>query len=138
MKEIADLVLPDDLKYAEDHEWAREESGQYRIGVSDFAQDQLGDITFVELPEVGDLIERGEEFGTLESTKAVADLYMPISGEVLEVNSVLEDSPGLVNEDPYGKGWVALVKLSNPAELEDLMNREAYLEYLEGMEEEED
>jgi glycine cleavage system H protein len=138
MKEIADLVLPDDVKYAEDHEWAREENGQYRIGVSDFAQDQLGDITFVELPEVGDVIEQGEEFGTLESTKAVADLYLPISGEVVEVNSALEDAPGLVNEDPYGKGWIALVKPSNPAELEDLMNREAYLEYLEGMEEEED
>jgi glycine cleavage system H protein len=138
MKEIADLILPDDVKYAEDHEWARDENGQYRIGVSDFAQDQLGDITFVELPEVGDVFEKGDEFGTLESTKAVADLYLPISGEVTEVNSALEDSPGLVNEDPYGKGWVALVKPSNPAELEALMNREAYLEFLEGMEKEED
>jgi glycine cleavage system H protein len=138
MKEIADLKLPDDVKYAEDHEWARDENGQYRIGVSDFAQDQLGDITFVELPEVGDVFEKGDEFGTLESTKAVADLYLPISGEVTEVNSALEDSPGLVNEDPYGKGWVALVKPSNPAELEALMNREAYLEFLEGMEKEED
>jgi glycine cleavage system H protein len=137
MKEIADLKLPDDVKYAEDHEWTRDENGQYRIGVSDFAQDQLGDITFVELPEVGDVFEKGDEFGTLESTKAVADLYLPISGEVTEVNSALEDSPGLVNEDPYGKGWVALVKPSNPAELEALMNREAYLEFLEGMEKEE-
>ena len=138
MKEVADLILPDDLKYAEDHEWARQEGDEYRIGVSDFAQSQLGDITFVELPEVGDVFGAGEEFGTLESTKAVADLFLPISGEVTAVNSALEDSPGLVNEDPYGKGWVVLVKPSNPSELDDLMNRGAYLEFLEGMEEQED
>ena len=130
MKEINELVLPEDLKYAQDHEWARLEGDRIRIGISDFAQDQLGDITFVELPGVGDTFSKGDEFGTLESTKAVSELYMPISGEVLEVNTVLEDDPALVNSDPYGNGWMVLIKPDDPGELDELMGRAAYLEAL--------
>ena len=130
MKEINELVLPEDLKYAQDHEWARLEGDRIRIGISDFAQDQLGDITFVELPGVGDTFSKGDEFGTLESTKAVSELYMPTSGEVLEVNTVLEDDPALVNSDPYGNGWMVLIKPDDPGELDELMGRAAYLEAL--------
>ena len=134
MKEISELVVPEDLKFAEDHEWARKEGGNIRIGISDFAQDQLGDITFAELPAIGDVLEQGEEFGTLESTKAVSELYLPVGGEVVDVNRQLEDDPGLVNRDPYGKGWIVLVKPESMDEFGELMDRDAYIEMLEGLE----
>ena len=130
MKEINELVLPADLKYAQDHEWARVEGDQVRIGISDFAQDQLGDITFVELPGVGDTFGQGDEFGTLESTKAVSELYMPLGGEVVEINTALEDDPALVNNDPYGQGWMILIKPEDPGQLDGLMAQAAYLEAL--------
>lgn len=134
MKEISDLVLPDDLKYAEDHEWTRMEGQTVRVGISDYAQDQLGDITFAELPQVGDAFAQGDEFGTLESTKAVSELFAPIGGEVSAVNRDLEDDPGLVNREPYGGGWVVELRPADPSELDGLLDRNAYLEFLEGLE----
>ncbi len=133
MKEIDELNLPDDVRYAEDHEWIRSEGDKVRIGINDYAQDQLGDIVFVELPQSGDTFEKGEEFGTVESVKAVSELYIPIGGEILSVNTALEESPDLVNQSPYNDGWMIEVKPSNSAELEALITRDAYLEMLKGL-----
>jgi len=134
MKEINELNLPNDVRYAEDHEWSRTEGDRVRIGLSDYAQDQLGDIVFVELPQLGDSFEKGEEFGTVESVKAVAELYMPFGGEILSVNSALENSPELINEKPYKDGWMIEVKPSEPSELDSLMTKGDYLEMLKGIE----
>lgn len=133
MKEISELDLPDDIFYSEDHEWARSEGEIVRVGISDYAQDQLGDITFVELPEVGDTLESGDEFGTLESTKAVSEMLMPVGGEIVAVNTALEESPEQVNHDPYGEGWIVEIKPSDPGELSSLMTKAAYREMLEGL-----
>lgn len=133
MKEIDELILPEDLRYADDHEWAKPENGETTIGISDYAQAQLGDIVFVELPAPGAVIGKGELFGTVESVKAVAELYMPVGGEVLAVNKVLEESPELVNKAPYSEGWMLRVKTGNPSELDGLMNKEAYLHMLKGL-----
>lgn len=132
MKEISELNFPDDLRYAEDHEWSRMENGEVTIGICDYAQDQLGDVVFVELPEVGDTFDRGQEFGTVESVKAVSELIIPLSGEVTAVNANLEDTPELVNSEPYAGGWMLKVKLANPGELDDLMTKDAYLDMLKG------
>jgi glycine cleavage system H protein len=136
MKEIEELQLPDDVRYAEDHEWARVEADHIRVGISDYAQDQLSDVVFVELPEVGDTFGKGEEFGTVESVKAVVELYLPVGGEILAVNNALEDAPELVNESPYQKGWFIEVKPTDPSEMDTLMTREAYLEMLKGLHQE--
>lgn len=130
MKELEELNLPEDLRYAEDHEWARPEKDGVRIGISDYAQDQLGDIVFVELPRVGDSLERGAQFGTVESVKAVAELYIPLGGEVLAVNKDLEESPELLNKDPYEKGWMIELKPGDPGELDLLMARDSYIRML--------
>jgi len=132
MKEISELNFPDDLKYAEDHEWARIENDEVTIGICDYAQDQLGDVVFVELPEVGDTFDKGQEFGTVESVKAVSELIIPLSGEVTAVNANLEDTPELVNSEPYNGGWMLKIKLANPGELDDLMTKDAYLDMLKG------
>jgi glycine cleavage system H protein len=132
MKDINELTFPDDVKYFEDHEWAKLENDEAVIGISDYAQDQLGDIVFVELPQVGDTLEKGTEFGTVESVKAVSELYLPMGGEVLAVNESLEDSPELVNNEPYTGGWMIKIKPSNTAEADQLMSKEAYLEMLKG------
>ena len=132
MKEISELNLPTDVVYTKDHEWAKTEGDVIRIGISDYAQDQLGDIVFVELPEVGSSFEKGEEFGTVESVKAVSELYMPISGEITAINEALEDEPELVNNDPYGGGWMIDIKAGNPAEIDDLKPKADYLEMLKG------
>jgi len=137
VKEIDELNLPDNAHYTEDHEYALSEGsddGTIRIGLSDYAQDQLGDIVFVELPQEGDHFGKGEEFGVIESVKAVAELYMPVSGEILAVNATLEDSPELVNASPYDDGWMMRVKPANPEELETLMTRDAYRKMLKGIE----
>jgi len=134
MKEIQELEFPEDLKYTEDHEWALPEGEVIKIGISDYAQDQLGDIVFVELPKKGDHFEKGNEFGTVESVKAVAELFIPISGEIMTVNSVLDGSPELVNKDPYGDGWMIEIKPSGSDDLEILLTRDAYVEYLKGKE----
>jgi glycine cleavage system H protein len=133
MKELEEVILPEDVRYAEDHEWAKPEGDTYRIGIDDYAQDQLGDIVFVELPQVGDTFAKGDEFGTVESVKAVSELYMPIGGEVTAVNANLEDAPELVNDSPYEKGWMITVKPSDPSEYEALMTKQAYFEMLKGL-----
>ena len=132
MKELNELSFPDDVRYAESHEWARSEGDRVKVGITDYAQDQLGDIVFVELPEVGETFDKGEEFGTVESVKAVSELYLPVAGEVVAVNSSLEESPEKVNNKPYGDGWMIEVKADNPSELDGLMSKEAYLETLKG------
>ena len=132
MKEISELNLPEDLHYSESHEWARPQNGTVRIGITDYAQDQLGDIVFVELPQTGDSLEKGAEFGTVESVKAVSELYMPIAGDVVAINQTLEDAPELVNTDPYNGGWMIEVKPRNSSEIKDLLTAEAYLETLKG------
>jgi glycine cleavage system H protein len=135
MKEISELLTPHDIRYTKDHEWARLDGDIIRIGVTDYAQDQLGDIVFVEVPEPGKVLKKGEECGTLESVKAVAEVYMPVSGEIIGVNTALEESPALVNTAPYTDGWIADVKPSNPSEMDALMAHDAYLEMLKGMKE---
>jgi glycine cleavage system H protein len=130
MKSIDELNLPENCRYTQNHEWARAEGDKVRVGISDYAQDQLDDIVFVELPQVGDTFEKGEEFGTVESVKAVSELYMPVGGEVIAINSTLEDSPQLVNESPYGEGWMIDVKPTDPTEMDALLTRQAYLEML--------
>ena len=132
MKEISELNLPEDVRYADDHEWAKKSGDTVRIGISDYAQDQLGDIVFVELPEVGSTFNKGDEFGTVESVKAVSELYMPIGGEVTAINETLTDEPELVNTDPYGGGWMIEVKASDPAEMDSLKSKPDYLAMLKG------
>jgi glycine cleavage system H protein len=131
MKEIHELNLPEDVRYSNDHEWAQLTGDTIKIGISDYAQDQLGDIVFVELPEVGDSFSAGDEFGTLESVKAVSELYAPIGGEVVAVNTALEDAPELLNQDPYG-GWIIEIKPEDAGEFDNLLDREAYLDVLKG------
>jgi glycine cleavage system H protein len=133
MKEIAELEVPENLRYAKDHEWAGKADGKMRVGISDYAQDQLGDIVFVELPQVGRTLSKGEQFGTVESVKAVAELFMPLAGRILAVNNVLEESPEIVNRDPYKEGWMIEVNPSDPSELESLMTKENYLQMLKGL-----
>lgn len=132
MKEISELSLPEDVKYTDDHEWAKLDGEVATIGISDYAQDQLGDIVFVELPEVGSSFDKGEEFGTVESVKAVSELYMPMGGEVVEINPELEDAPELVNSDPYDGGWMLKIKLADAADFDALMDKGAYLDSLKG------
>jgi len=132
MKELNELSFPKDVRYAASHEWARSEGEKVKVGITDYAQDQLGDIVFVELPEVGDTLDKGQEFGTVESVKAVSELYMPMAGEVIAINSSLEESPEKVNNAPYGDGWMLEIKVDNPAELDDLMDNDAYLKTLKG------
>ncbi len=134
MKEISELNLPDDVRYSETHEWARLEGDTLRVGISDYAQDQIGDVVFVELPEAGDLFGKGEEFGSVESVKAVSELFMPVGGEILSVNADLEESPEKVNKSPYDEGWMIEVKIDDPTELDRLMTKEAYIEWLKGVE----
>ena len=134
MKEIHELNLPENLRYAEDHEWARIENCTIKIGINDYAQDQLGDIVFVELPSAGESFEKGDQFGTVESVKAVSELYMPVAGEITAVNEALDESPDLVNKDPYGEGWMLEVKPADISEIEKLMPLSAYFELLKGME----
>jgi glycine cleavage system H protein len=132
MKEISELNLPEDVKYTDDHEWAKLDGDIVTIGISDYAQDQLGDIVFVELPEEGSSFDKGEEFGSVESVKAVSELYMPLGGEVVEVNPDLEDAPEQVNTDPYGGGWMLKIKVADMAEFDGLLDKNAYLESLKG------
>jgi glycine cleavage system H protein len=132
MKDVSELSFPDDIRYAKSHEWARAEGDTVKVGITDYAQDQLGDIVFVELPEVGESFDKGAEFGTVESVKAVSELYMPVGGEIVTVNSALEDAPERVNNTPYSEGWMLEVKAQNASELDSLMDKEAYLASLKG------
>ena len=119
-------TYPDDLRYSKEHEWVRADGGQATIGITSFAADELGDIVFVELPEPGTTVQQFGTFGVIESVKAVSDLYAPISGEVVEVNEALRDTPELLNSDPFGEGWIARVEMADDGELDALMDAEAY------------
>jgi glycine cleavage system H protein len=120
------MNLPKELKYSEEHEWVRVEGNKAYIGITDFAQSELGDIVFVELPEDGDDVEQDQPFGSVESVKTVSELYAPLSGKILEVNTELEDAPELVNESPYEKAWMIVIEMSDESELDKLMSAEAY------------
>ncbi|MFC7073538.1 glycine cleavage system protein GcvH [Halovenus rubra] len=123
--------IPDDCQYLESHEWARTENDTIRIGISDFAQDELGDVVFVELPNEGDAVEQDSEFGVVESIKAVSDIYAPVSGTVTAINEELFDVPELLNEDPYGDGWMIEVEFDDENELDALLSPDAYREQIE-------
>ena len=133
MKEIDELSLPDDLLYSKEHEYVRATDQKAIVGITDYAQDQMGDLVFVELPQVGDRFRTGEVFCTVESVKAVIEVYMPLAGEVIEVNSSLEDAPEKVNNSPYEEGWMVGVRPDNPDELGQLMSSDAYLKMLKGL-----
>lgn len=125
-------MYPEDLRYSKEHEWVRVADGQATIGITSFAADELGDIVFVELPEVGSSVKQFGAFGVVESVKAVSDLNSPVSGEVTEVNEALRDQPELMNSEPFGSGWIARIKLADEGELEALMNAETYQETTAG------
>lgn len=120
------MEFPEDLRYSKEHEWVRVEGGTAVIGITDFAQDELGDIVFVELPEAGKTMQANDTFGVAESVKTVSDLYSPVSGEVVEINSTLEDEPESVNNSPYGDGWMIKVKMSDPSQADGLMSAADY------------
>lgn len=132
MKDISELKFPENVRYTKDHEWARKEGDILVAGISDYAQDQLGDVVYVELPPVGERFENGEVFGTVESVKAVSEMFIPVAGEVVAINAALSDTPDVVNADPYGAGWMIHIKPSDPAAFETLMTQEAYLDMLKG------
>ncbi len=124
------MNVPEDRRYSRDHEWALVEDGRVRMGITDYAQDALGDVVFVQLPEVGASVTAGEPLGEVESTKSVSDVYAPVSGRVVEVNSELSDAPNRLNEDPYGAGWLVRIRLSDPSEVDALLDVDAYREQL--------
>ncbi|MDR0765870.1 MAG: glycine cleavage system protein GcvH [Odoribacteraceae bacterium] len=120
------MKVPVDLKYTHEHEWIRVERGEAVVGITDYAQSQLGDIVFVEVETEGENLKAGDTFGSVEAVKTVSDLYMPVSGEVLEFNKALEDKPELMNTDPYGEGWIIRIKIEDEEQLDDLLSAEAY------------
>lgn len=125
-------MYPEELKYTKEHEWIKiEDANRVRVGITHFAQKELGDVVFVELPEAGTPVTANESFAVVESVKAVSDIYAPLSGSVMEANQDLEDRPELVNEDPYGEGWIAIIEVSDPAEMEGLLTAEDYQKHIE-------
>lgn len=134
MKEVDELNLPGDLRYGKEHEWVSTGGGKVLVGISDYAQDQLDDIIFIDLPEVGDSFRQGEEFGFVESVKAVSQLFMPIGGEILDINKELDEFPELVNQSPYSDGWMLEVKPNDLSELDTLMTNGDYKKMLKGLE----
>lgn len=137
------MEFPEDLLYTKEHEWLRHEDDHVVVGITDYAQDALGDIVFVELPEEGDSVVKDDAFGIIESVKAVSDIYAPISGHVLELNEALLDSPNKINEDPYRAGWMIKIKMENESELDDLLTMEEYEQFVNeerelGLDEEEE
>lgn len=125
------MDFPSDLKYSKEHEWVRVSGDTATVGITDYAQEQLGDVVMVELPKEGSAVKKDETFGVVESVKSVSDVFSPVSGSVVAVNSPLSDSPGVVNEDCYGEGWIVKIKMASPAELTSLMDAKAYQAYLE-------
>ncbi len=125
------MKVPENLKYTKDHEWLKVEGNEGYIGVTDFAQNELGDVVFVEVETVGEVIDKEEAFGTIEAVKTVSDMFMPVTGEILEFNSSLESNPELINKDPYDKGWVVKIKISKPDEINELLSPEKYKELTE-------
>ena len=132
MKDLSELKFPAELGYVDSHEWVRTEDGRARIGITDYAQDQLGDVVYVELPAPGKSFAKGAPFGSVESVKAVSELYLPIAGQVVAINPALENSPELVNTSPYDQGWMILVEPSRPEELKGLLSMQAYRDQLKG------
>ena len=132
MKELNELSFPEDVRYAESHEWVKVSGETAKVGITDYAQDQLGDIVFVELPDVGESLDKGSEFGTVESVKAVSELYMPVGGEIVAINEALEDGPELINNTPFSDGWMIEVKLEDSSEVDALLDKDAYLSTLKG------
>ena len=124
------MNIPENLKYTKDHEWIRVEGTQGYVGITDYAQGELGDIVFIEIETVDETLEREEVFGTIEAVKTVSDLFMPVSGKVVKVNSKLEDTPELVNKEPYGEGWLIQVTITNPADLDKLLSPAQYKELI--------
>ena len=125
------MNYPEDVRYSEQHEWARLEDGRVRVGITDFAQDALGDIVYVDIPEVGTEVRKGEPFGEVESTKSVSDIYAPVSGIVVDVNATLADEPDIINEEPFTEGWMIIIDPSDPSELDGLLDAKAYREFAE-------
>ena len=125
-KTITDMNVPGNLLYTKDHEWLRVEGNTGYVGVTDFAQGELGDIVFIEIETLGETLAKEEVFGTIEAVKTVSDMFMPVTGEILEVNPALEESPDVINKDPYGKGWMVKIKINNPSEVNDLLTAEKY------------
>lgn len=125
------MNIPNELKYSKDHEWIRVEGNRMTVGITDYAQTQLGDVVFVEVPDLHARIKVGDSFAVVESVKAVSDIYAPLSGLVIEVNDALSDTPETVNSDPYGKGWIAVLEMADPAELATLMDASAYQAFIE-------
>jgi glycine cleavage system H protein len=124
------MNVPDDRRYTQDHEWARLEDGRVRVGITDYAQDALGDVVFVQLPERGVQVEAGASFSEVESTKSVSDIYAPVAGTVVEVNGELADAPQRINEDPYGEGWICVIDPVDPSTVESLLDAEGYQELI--------
>jgi glycine cleavage system H protein len=120
------MNVPDDLRYSKDHEWARVEGDRVRVGITDYAQDALGDVVYVELPAVGDTVALGASFGEVESTKSVSDLYAPVAGVVVEINDALTDAPERLNDDPYGEGWVCVIAVDDVSQVAGLLDAAAY------------
>jgi glycine cleavage system H protein len=125
------MNVPEDLRYSSDHEWVRRDGDEVRVGITDYAQDALGDVVFVQLPTVGATVSAGDPFGEVESTKSVSDVYAPVSGTVSEINEALVDSPQLLNEDPYGEGWICAIRVSDAGHLDSLLDATAYLKLIE-------
>lgn len=126
------MDIPDDLRYSTDHEWARTEDGRVKVGITDYAQDALGDVVFVDLPEAGAHVDRGASIAEVESTKSVSEIYAPVSGTVVEVNGDLSDNPERLNEDPYGEGWIFVIQPDDPDQLGELVDAEGYRALIEG------
>jgi len=124
------MTFPENLKYTKDHEWIRIEGDTGAVGITDYAQGELGDVVFVELPVLGKQVKQGDSFGTIEAVKAVSDLFAPVSGEVIEANAELEKAPDFINKEPYGKGWMLKLKVSNKSELNSLLDAKAYRELI--------
>ncbi len=131
------MEIPEHLRYTKEHEWAHREGNIVTVGITDYAQENLGEIVYVELPEEGTEVSQGEAFGVVESTKAVSDLYSPVSGTVAEVNDTLVDNPELINEDPYEDGWIIKIEMSEPSELDNLLSAASYAKYIEEEQEKE-
>jgi glycine cleavage system H protein len=131
------MMYPENFRYTKDHEWVKVEGDTATVGITDFAQSQLGDVVFVELPEVGEELKSHQTLGVVESVKAVSDIYSPVSGNVTEVNEGLNDEPEILNQDPHSKGWILKLKVKDKSELEELMSASEYEKYLEGLKDEE-
>lgn len=126
------MNVPDELRYSADHEWAKLEDGKVRIGITDYAQDALGDVVYVEVPDTGGQVSAKDKISEVESTKSVSDIYAPVSGTITEANADLGDAPERLNEDPYGEGWICVIELADPTELDALLDAEAYRKLIEG------